>query len=119
MSKKSPKEFLLYGTLAEIWARETGILTKALVVQCMRSLRRLASIPTTRFVWAAARVFQRVRRSIRKVNQKDGIVVCNVGDGSIGCGPVYEAMNFSAMDQLKLLWDDKHKGGLPIIFQRL
>ena len=43
-------------------------------------------------------------------------MVCNIGDGSIGCGPVYEAMNFAAMDQFRLLWDEEHKGGLPIIF---
>ena len=52
----------------------------------------------------------------KRVNKKDGLVVCNIGDGSIGCGPVYEAMNFAAMDQLRLLWDESHKGGLPIIF---
>ena len=26
------------------------------------------------------------------VNKKDGIVVCNIGDGALGCGPVWEGM---------------------------
>ena len=35
-------------------------------------------------------------------------------DGSVGCGPVWESMNFASMDQLHTLWDDK--GGLPVLF---
>lgn len=45
-----------------------------------------------------------------------GVVIANGGDGSLGCGPVWEALNFSAMDQLKTLWPDEYKGGLPVIF---
>ena len=44
------------------------------------------------------------------------MVICNIGDGSIGCGPVYESMNFATMDQYNTLWDEDHKGGLPIIY---
>ncbi len=44
------------------------------------------------------------------------MVVCNIGDASIGCGPVYEGMNFAAMDQFKTLWENGYNGGLPIIF---
>lgn len=29
---------------------------------------------------------------------------------------MWEALNFSAMDQLKTLWPDEYKGGLPVIF---
>ncbi len=39
----------------------------------------------------------------KRVNGKPGIVVCNIGDGSMGCGPVFESMNFSAMDQFNSL----------------
>ncbi len=69
---------------------------------------------------------QRHRRRLRPIatgaalyqknNDKKGVVVCNIGDASLGCGPVYEAMNFSAMDQFKTLWEEGRKGGLPIIF---
>ena len=38
------------------------------------------------------------------------------GDGSTGCGPVFEAMNFAAMAQYHTLWTDARKGGLPVLF---
>ena len=38
------------------------------------------------------------------------------GDGSTGCGPVFEAMNFAAMAQYDTLWTDARKGGLPVLF---
>src|SRR5690606_22443725 len=52
----------------------------------------------------------------KKVNKKPGIVVANIGDASMGCGPVWEGMVFASMDQFRLLWEDDYKGGLPIIF---
>ena len=52
----------------------------------------------------------------KKVNRKPGIVIANIGDASMGCGPVWEALNFATMGQFHTLWDDAHKGGLPIIF---
>ena len=52
----------------------------------------------------------------KKINLKEGIVIANIGDASMGCGPVWEAMNMAAMDQFRLLWDENHRGGLPIIF---
>ena len=52
----------------------------------------------------------------KKCNKKPGIVVANAGDGAAARGPVYEAMNFAAMDQYNELWEDGYKGGLPIIF---
>jgi len=50
----------------------------------------------------------------KKVNDKPGIVISNVGDGAVGCGVVYESMNFASMDQFRELWEKK--GGLPILF---
>ena len=52
----------------------------------------------------------------KKVNRKKGIVVSNVGDGALGCGPVWEAMNMATMDQFNTLWEKGYKGGLPILF---
>ncbi|MCL2085258.1 MAG: thiamine pyrophosphate-dependent enzyme, partial [Oscillospiraceae bacterium] len=54
-----------------------------------------------------------------RVNNKPGMVVCNIGDASLGCGPVWEALNFAAQDQFTKLWDEPHRGGLPIIFNFL
>ena len=52
----------------------------------------------------------------KRVNRKPGIVVANIGDASFGCGPVWEGITFSAMDQYRKLWDEALGGGLPIIF---
>jgi 2-oxoisovalerate dehydrogenase E1 component len=52
----------------------------------------------------------------KKVNKKPGIVVANIGDASMGCGPVWEGMMFAAMDQYKTLWEGDYKGGLPVLF---
>ena len=35
----------------------------------------------------------------KKINLKEGIVIANIGDASMGCGPAWEAMNMAAMDQ--------------------
>ena len=52
----------------------------------------------------------------KKVNRKKGVVVANIGDASMACGPVWEGISFAAMDQFTQLWDDGMKGGLPVIF---
>ena len=52
----------------------------------------------------------------KRVNRKPGIVVCNIGDASFACGPVWEGITFSAMDQYTKLWDQSLGGGLPILF---
>lgn len=41
------------------------------------------------------------------VNDKEGVVVCNIGDGSTACGPVWEGFMLAAMDQIKLLWPEE------------
>jgi 2-oxoisovalerate dehydrogenase E1 component len=52
----------------------------------------------------------------KKCNLKDGIIVCNIGDASMGCGPVWEALCLATMDQYKCLWQGDYRGGLPLIF---
>ncbi len=51
----------------------------------------------------------------KKVNRKPGLVVANIGDASLACGPVWEGINFAAMDQFTELWEGEMKGGLPVI----
>ena len=52
----------------------------------------------------------------KRVNRKPGIVIANIGDASMGCGPVWEAMIFAAMDQYRTLWDEDLGGNPPILF---
>ena len=42
-------------------------------------------------------------------------MIANIGDASAGCGPTWEALCFATMDQFKELWDESHRGGLPLI----
>src|SRR5665647_3355120 len=52
----------------------------------------------------------------KRINGKPGIVIANIGDASMGCGPVWEAMNFAAMDQFCTLWPEEDGGSPPILF---
>ena len=71
---------------------------------CTPSSRPSAPIPTTPS--SAARPASRpARRCARSSAASGGIAVANSGDGSTGCGPVWEAMNFAAMAQYDTLWD--------------
>jgi len=112
--KEMAKEFLIYGTLAEIWAKQTGF-NRGLGGSMHAFFIPFGIFPNNAIVGGSADIATGAAL-FKRVNQKDGLVVCNIGDGSIGCGPVYEAMNFAAMDQFRLLWDADHKGGLPIIY---
>ncbi len=59
----------------------------------------------------------RVPRSARKkLAGEASIAVALSGDGSTGCGPVFEAMNFASMAQYHTLWTDARKGGVPVLF---
>jgi 2-oxoisovalerate dehydrogenase E1 component len=52
----------------------------------------------------------------KKVQQAKGITIANIGDASLGCGPVWEALGFSAMGQFDTLWEKEFRGGLPMVF---
>jgi 2-oxoisovalerate dehydrogenase E1 component len=51
----------------------------------------------------------------KRVNRKPGIVIGNIGDSSMGCGPVWEGMMMAAMDQYTTLWDKDIGGAPPIL----
>ncbi len=112
--KDIAREFLLYGTLAEIFARKTGF-NKGLGGSMHAFFIPFGVYPNNAIVGGSAGIATGAAL-FKRVNKKDGMVISNCGDGAIGCGPVYEAMNFAAMDQYNTLWDKDHKGGLPIIF---
>ncbi len=107
-------DFLLYGSLAEIFGRENGF-HKGLGGSMHAFFTPFGIYPNNAIVGGSAGIAAGAAL-FKRVNQKDGIVVANLGDASMGCGPVWEAFNFAAMDQYDTLWDDAHKGGLPIIF---
>lgn len=112
--KELAVDFLLYGTLAEIFARETGF-QKGLGGSMHAFFTPFGIYPNNAIVGGSAGIAMGAAL-YKKVNRKKGIVVSNVGDGALGCGPVWEAMNMATMDQFKVLWEEGYKGGLPIIF---
>ena len=107
-------DFLMYGTLAEIFARETGF-HKGLGGSMHAFFCPFGIYPNNAIVGGSATIATG-SALFKKVNRKPGIVIANIGDGSMGRGPVWEALCFASMDQYKKLWEGDMNGGLPIIF---
>ena len=116
-NKNSVKElaidFLVYGTLAEIFARETGF-HKGLGGSMHAFFTPFGIYPNNAIVGGSGDISVGAAL-FKKVNQKKGIVIANIGDASMGCGPVWEGICLAAMDQYKKLWEGEYKGGLPLI----
>ncbi len=107
-------KFLLYGTLAEIFARENGF-NKGLGGSMHAFFTPFGVYPNNAIVGGSGDIS--VGAALyKKVNNKPGIVVCNIGDASMACGPVWEGISFATMDQYTQLWEEAYRGGLPILF---
>jgi 2-oxoisovalerate dehydrogenase E1 component len=112
--KSLARKFLIYGTLAEIFARETGF-NKGLGGSMHAFFTPFGVYPNNAIVGGSGDIAVGAAL-FKKVNQKKGIVVANIGDASMACGPVWEGLSFASMDQFEELWEGAYKGGLPIIF---
>jgi len=112
--KELSKNFLLYGALTEIFARENGF-NKGLGGSMHAFFTPFGIYPNNAIVGGSGDIS--VGAALyKKINRKSGIVVCNIGDASMGCGPVWEGITFATMDQYKTLWEGDYRGGLPLIF---
>ena len=112
-TKELATRFLVYGTLAEIFARETGF-NKGLGGSMHAFFTPFGVYPNNAIVGGSGDIA--VGAALyKKVNRKKGLVVANIGDASMACGPVWEGISFAAMDQFQTLWEGDMKGGLPII----
>lgn len=110
-------DFLLYGALAEIFARTTGF-NKGLGGSMHAFFTPFGIYPNNAIVGGAAPVALGAA-IYKRSNKKNGIVIANFGDGACGRGPVLEALNMASMDQIKQLWGKEGltgDGGLPILF---
>lgn len=106
-------DFLLYGALAEIFGREAGF-NKGMGGSMHAFFTPFGVFPNNALVGGSADIS--VGAALyKKVNRKPGLVICNIGDAAAGCGPTWEALCFATMDQFKTLWDEAHRGGLPLI----
>ena len=109
------RKFFLYGMMSEIFAKDTGF-GHGLGGSMHVFFTPFGIYPNNAIVGASACTATGAAL-YKKCNQKSGIVVANLGDGSMGRGPVWESINFSSMDQYHTLWEDGYnRGGLPIIF---
>ncbi len=112
--KELARHFLLYGALAEIFARENGF-NKGMGGSMHAFFTPFGIYPNNAIVGGSGDIS--VGAALyKKINRKPGIVVCNIGDASMGCGPVWEGIAFATMDQFNTLWEGEYKGGLPLIF---
>jgi 2-oxoisovalerate dehydrogenase E1 component len=112
-TKQLARKFLLYGTLAEIFARETGF-NKGLGGSMHAFFTPFGVYPNNAIVGGSGDIAVGAAL-FKKVNRKKGIVVANIGDASMACGPVWEGLSFATMDQFNELWEGDMKGGLPLI----
>ncbi|WP_303861155.1 thiamine pyrophosphate-dependent enzyme [Alkalibaculum bacchi] len=112
--KELATRFYIYGIATEILGRKNGF-AQGLGNSMHAFFIPFGVYPNNAIVGGSAPVALGAAL-YRRVNKQDGIIIANAGDGSLGCGPVWESMNMAAMDQLTQLWDEAHKGGLPILF---
>ncbi len=109
------ESFVLYGTLSEIFARETGF-NRGLGGSMHAFFAPFGSMPNNAIVGGSSDIA--VGSALyKRINRKPGIVVANIGDAALGCGPTWEAMMLAAMEQYRTLWDKEVGGAPPVLFQ--
>ena len=117
-SRRAPKElaldYALYGTLAEIFGRDAGF-NRGMGGSMHAFFPPFGVMPNNAIVGGSADIAAGAALH-QRVNRKGGVVIANIGDASAGCGPVWEAMVFSAMDQYRTLWNPALGGSPPILF---
>jgi 2-oxoisovalerate dehydrogenase E1 component len=100
--------FLLYGALAEIFARTTGF-NKGLGGSMHTFFTPFGIYPNNAIVGGSGSIA--VGAALyKKVNRKPGVVVANIGDASMARGPVWEGLTFAAMDQFKKAVARRYEG---------
>jgi 2-oxoisovalerate dehydrogenase E1 component len=113
--KDLAENFVLYGALGEIFARNAGF-NRGLGGSMHAYFLPFGSMPNNAIVGGSADIATGAAL-FKRINRKPGIVVSNVGDAALGCGPVWEAMTLAAMDQYKTLWPtDGPHGAPPILY---
>lgn len=107
------ENFLLFGLLSEIFMCATGF-NGGMGGSMHAFFPPFGAYPNNAIVGGSAGIA--TGAALHKKLHSHGIAVAISGDGSTGCGPVWEAMNFAAMAQYKTLWDVEPAGGLPVLF---
>ncbi len=108
------ENFLLFGLLTEIFMKANGF-NGGMGGSMHAFFTPFGAYPNNAIVGASAGIATGAALR-KKLSGSRSIAVALSGDGSTGCGPVFEAMNFAAMAQYKTLWTDAQKGGAPVLF---
>lgn len=108
------ENFLLFGLLAEIFMKANGF-NGGMGGSMHAFFTPFGAYPNNAIVGASAGIATGAALR-KKLANSESIAVAMSGDGSTGCGPVFEAMNFAAMAQYRTLWTDARRGGLPVLF---
>ncbi len=95
------EHFLLFGFLSEILMRANGF-NKGMGGSMHAFFPPFGAYPNNAIVGGSAGIA--AGAALYKRNTGDGITVSITGDGSTGCGQVWEAMNFASMAQIETLW---------------
>jgi 2-oxoisovalerate dehydrogenase E1 component len=106
--------YLLYGMTAETFGRSTGF-NRGLGGSMHAFFPPLGIYPNNAIVGGSAPLATGAAL-YNRLQAQPGIVVASIGDASTGTGPVWESLNLASMAQLYTLMDEKHTGGLPIVF---
>lgn len=106
--------FFLYGLICELFGRANGF-SRGLANSMHLFFPPFGIYPNNAIVGGSVGIATGAAL-YKKVNQKPGVCISNSGDGSLGCGVIWESMNFASMDQYHTLWDEAHRGGLPILY---
>ena len=113
-TKELADDFVLYGALAEIFAKSPGF-HRGLGGSMHAFFAPFGMMPNNALVGGSADIATGAAL-FKRINGKPGIVVSNVGDAAMGCGPVWEAMMFAGMEQYRTLWGKDAGGAPPILF---
>ena len=108
------RAFIVYGLLAEIFGRVTGV-NRGLGGSMHAFFAPFGSMPNNAIVGGSSGIAVGAAL-FKRVNRRDGIVIANIGDSAIACGPTWEAMNLAAMDQYRTLWEEEVGGAPPMLF---
>ena len=106
--------YVLYGTVAEIFGRVAGF-NRGMGGSMHAFFPPFGVMPNNALVGGSADIATGAAL-FKRVNRKPGIVIANIGDASMGCGPVWEAMMFAAMAQYRTLWPEEIGGAPPMLF---
>ena len=106
--------FLLAGVLAEIFMRDAGF-NRGMGGSMHAFFTPFGAYPNNAIVGGSSGIA--VGAALHAHLSRSGaICVANLGDGSTGCGLIWESMNFAGMGQFRQLWQPPFDHNPPVLF---